>query len=135
MTGPKIQEMPPEKLRFLHFSDIHFGQEKNGAWVHDDIRREVLNDCQKCLNEGTIRGAPNAIIITGDVAYAGKEAEFKRAVDWLDQLTSIVGCDRLAVHLIPGNHDVDVKVLGSAGVALQAELRKKERRGSSRILS
>jgi 3',5'-cyclic AMP phosphodiesterase CpdA len=86
MTDPKIQEMPPEKLRFLHFSDVYFGQEKNGAWVHDDIRREVLNDCQKCLNDGAIQGPPNAVIITGDVAYAGKEAEFKRAVDWLDQL-------------------------------------------------
>jgi 3',5'-cyclic AMP phosphodiesterase CpdA len=86
------------KRRFLHFSDIHFGQEKNGTLeIHEDVRFEVLSDCRTVLNNGLVDGPIDAILLTGDIAQQGKEAEFKRAVDWLDALTTIVKCDRTNV--------------------------------------
>jgi hypothetical protein len=68
MTDAIVQKKSKAKLRFLHFSDIHFGQEKNGAWIHDDVRREVLNDCKKVLSDKYIEDGADAIIVTGDVA-------------------------------------------------------------------
>ena len=33
--------------RFVHLSDIHFGQEKSGDRpVHEDVRNELLRDCE-----------------------------------------------------------------------------------------
>ena len=89
--------------RLVQLSDIHFGQEREGTYVvHDDVRRELLSDAAKLAE---VRGPANLIIIVGDTAFAGKEAEYKRAGEWLDQLTKAVRCGETDVRIVPGNHD------------------------------
>ncbi|XUJ36595.1 hypothetical protein ACQ5SK_18580 [Bradyrhizobium japonicum] len=58
----------------VHLSDIHFGQEdKDGTFHHqDDVRDAVTRDC-KVLRERL--GPVNGILVTGDIAYAGKKAD------------------------------------------------------------
>ncbi|WP_413990743.1 metallophosphoesterase family protein [Labrys okinawensis] len=112
-------------LRFVHLSDIHFGQEKHGTGpINDDVRRELLRDCRRMIADGYIVEPATGILLTGDVAYAGKEAEFKRAVEWLDELASVIKCDRKQVQVIPGNHDVDLQTLDDQAKLFQGMLRK-----------
>ena len=47
---------------------------------------------------GALRPAPNALIVTGDVAESGAAREYERARELLAPLT-------MPVHAIPGNHD------------------------------
>ncbi|WP_083411850.1 metallophosphoesterase [Janthinobacterium sp. 1_2014MBL_MicDiv] len=112
-------------LRFLHFSDIHFGQEDRlGAWeVHNDVRAEVLADCRRVIADGLLEKRVDAILVTGDIAQQGLEAEFKQAVEWLDQVTEVVGCPRTSVHVIPGNHDVDLTLMGKTAKTVQDQIR------------
>ncbi|ANL57328.1 metallophosphoesterase [Rhizobium phaseoli] len=112
-------------LRFVHLSDIHFGQEKHGTGpINDDVRRELLRDCKRMISNGHIIEPATGILLTGDVAYSGKESEFKRAVEWLDELASIIKCDRKQVQVIPGNHDVDLQTLDDQAKLFQGMLRK-----------
>lgn len=70
------------------------------------------------------RRACNRHSTNGDVAYSGKESEFKRAVEWLDELASIIKCDRKQVQVIRGNHDVDLQTLDNQAKLFQGMLRK-----------
>jgi len=92
--------------RFVHLSDIHFGQEKNGTLViHEDVRDELVLDAERMARE---HGAAHAILVNGDVAYSGKPQEYVRAAEWLDRLCLATGCPRTAVCVVPGNHDIDL---------------------------
>jgi predicted phosphodiesterase len=97
-------------LRFVHLSDIHFGQNRNGSVVvHKDVREELLRDCALMRSK---LGDATGVLITGDIAYAGKASEYGGASEWLAQLTGIVGCKRTDVSVIPGNHDIDFDEIG-----------------------
>lgn len=101
-SGPVVEN---GCLRFVHLSDIHFGQSSGGELVmHEDARAEVLTDCAKMQRK---LGNADGIIVTGDLAYAGKTEEYGSCGFWLDELTNVVGCDETDVFVIPGNHDVD----------------------------
>lgn len=91
---------------FIHLSDIHFGQEKGGELeTHNDVKERLLADATVQVKKLglTVEG----IIVTGDVAFAGKASEFKEAGHWLDRLAKGVGCMETAVQVVPGNHDID----------------------------
>ncbi|NQD72539.1 hypothetical protein HP439_17585 [Sphingobacterium shayense] len=94
-------------LIYVHLSDIHFGQERGGdLYIHDDIKEQLLEDARDYVTELDNRRA-NGVIISGDIAYAGKKAQYDEAARWLDRLTAAVGCEITAVQVVPGNHDVD----------------------------
>ena len=113
----------PMTLRFVHVSDIHFGQEIGMALQgHEDVRRKLLADCRRLRTDGTIAGPATGILLTGDAAQSGKEDQFKLAADWIEKLTEDVGCKPRAVQVIPGNHDVDVSRLDHTGKMMQTAL-------------
>lgn len=37
----------------------------------------------------------------------GTHEQYRVAGEWLDKLTTAIGCERTAVQLVPGNHDID----------------------------
>lgn len=94
-------------LTFLHLSDLHFRQGvSNTQFDRDaDIRRQLERDVeQKAHLEGL---SIDAILISGDIAFAGQPEEFEMARKWFDALA-----DQLNVHgrrqfWVPGNHDSD----------------------------
>jgi hypothetical protein len=93
------------KVRIVHVSDIHFGQEIDGSLrEQEDIREALVRDCVKMRDT---LGDAHAIAVTGDVAYSGTKTEYDRAGRWLDDLCTAARCERNAVHTIPGNHDID----------------------------
>ncbi|MBB3452561.1 putative phosphodiesterase [Rhizobium sp. BK313] len=65
----------------------------------------------------------DVILISGDIAFAGKEEEYDFALRWIrDSLCPASGCEPEDVIVIPGNHDVDRKVGNSALYAGAREL-------------
>lgn len=93
---------------FVHLSDIHFGQERPGGprKINEDARRELIEDAANLISS-LPGGAASGILVTGDIAYAGKHSEYVDAGDWLDQLAARVGCAPSDIQMVPGNHDVD----------------------------
>jgi hypothetical protein len=92
---------------FVHLSDIHFGQEKDGnIFPNNDAKEVLLEDVHDVVGT-TEKGKADGVIISGDIAYAGKPSEYEAAGKWLDRLTSAIGCDVTAVQLVPGNHDIN----------------------------
>ena len=93
-------------FNILHLSDIHFKYQLDGT-VHDldhDVRNELEIDVRHVLEQtGTI----NAIVVTGDIAFAGKAEDYEVARTWLVKLCKAIGCETENVWVVPGNHDVD----------------------------
>lgn len=109
-------------LIFVHLSDIHFGQEKGGlVHVHNDVKEELISDVRDFIP--TLDGEKaEGIIISGDIAFAGKKEEYDTAGAWLDRVAAAAGCDRTSVQLVPGNHDVDLSKVSHAADMMIAEI-------------
>ncbi|MCA1441992.1 metallophosphoesterase [Ensifer sp. IC4062] len=106
-------------VSFIHLSDIHFGQEKGGELeTHDDVKERLLVDAASEVKKHGL--SIDGIIVTGDVAFAGKASEFREAGYWLDRLAKAVGCADTAVQVVPGNHDIDREEI-SAGCKLMLD--------------
>lgn len=107
---------------FVHLSDIHFGQEKRqGEFiVNEDARNQLIEDAASIV-ASLPNGKASGIILTGDIAYAGKTHEYKAAGKWLDELASRVGCAVADIQMVPGNHDIDRdKIKGGTAMMLDA---------------
>ena len=92
---------------FVHLSDIHFGQEKDGGllFINDDAKKRLLDDAAAEISKMGM--SASGVIVTGDIAYAAKYEEYAKAGEWLDELADRIGCSRLAIQMVPGNHDID----------------------------
>jgi hypothetical protein len=107
--------------RFIHLSDIHFGQEKHGTLPkHEAVRKALLKDAKQLAET---RGAPSRVLVTGDVAFSGKPEQFETAAQWLDELTRSCGCKEVDVSTIPGNHDCDRNAISAQAKIVYATLR------------
>lgn len=94
-------------IAFIHLSDIHFGQEK-GSEIHinNDLRDCLIYDA-KSIVKTEVEGNATGVIVTGDIAFSGKQDQYVNAANWLDRLTEAIGCAKTEVILVPGNHDID----------------------------
>jgi len=107
--------------RFVHLSDIHFGQEKEGTLPkHEFIRNALVADVESLAK---VRGAATRLLITGDIAYSGKQEQYAKATAWLEKLTKASGCDETHVSSIPGNHDCDVAAISNQAKMIYAQFR------------
>lgn len=91
------------KALILHLSDIHF--EKRG-----DVAKENINGIIQAIK--TVEGFSSVIIVvSGDVAYAGKVGQYNIAYHFFSQLKNRIKqeFDIGDIHfcIAPGNHDVD----------------------------
>ncbi|AKZ61693.1 hypothetical protein F506_02510 [Herbaspirillum hiltneri N3] len=95
------------KTVFVHLSDIHFGQEKDGGTDAEnaDAKKRLIEDASEEV--GKFGGKAHGVIVTGDIAYSAREEEYALAAEWLAELTDAIGCQRTDVQLVPGNHDID----------------------------
>jgi calcineurin-like phosphoesterase family protein len=98
------------KLRLVHLSDIHFSHRQAKFGFDPDLvlREHVVNDISNLRSE---LGPMDAILVSGDIAYAGKKPEYENAAAWLEEVTTAAGCDPTSVWLSPGNHDIDQDVI------------------------
>lgn len=92
---------------FVHLSDIHFGQERDGGTnaVNSDAKERLIEDARAQVAK--IGCVASGVIVTGDIAFSGQVHQYEMAAHWLAELTDAIGCGRTDVQLVPGNHDVD----------------------------
>lgn len=97
-------------LRFVHLSDIHFSNRvaKFGFDPDRELRNRVLEDIGAMTGR---LGPATAVLVTGDIAYAGQRAEYEDAAQWLDRVCDASKCGREEVFVCPGNHDIDHGVI------------------------
>jgi predicted phosphodiesterase len=113
-------------MLLLHISDIHFKKTEVGE--PDDpnraLRNDMIGDVKKMRAE--IGRPADGILLSGDIAYAGKAEEYDFAYAWLEsELCPAAGCPIENVFVIPGNHDVDrTAEAGPVQVMARANLRK-----------
>lgn len=70
----------------------------------NELLRDAATQCER------IGAVPDAVLLSGDVAFAGDPVEYAYALDWLDELCRTCGTTLAAVFVIPGNHDVVRKI-------------------------
>lgn len=93
-------------LTFLHLSDIHFHKGSESVYCPDsDIRNEMLIDVKELKGKENLKIC--GIIVCGDVAYSGKEEEYKIAASFIEELIKKLDMSAGCVYCVPGNHDVD----------------------------
>lgn len=105
------QPMQPDAPLFswIHLSDIHFGHGTPGhRWDQEIVLKALAADAK--TQAGGQYPSPQAILITGDIAFSGaglSADEYERAEAWLKTLTGPHGLADSAIFLVPGNHDVN----------------------------
>lgn len=100
-----------ETIRILHLSDFHFRKDREEDFndvlfgLGDTIATMVKDD-----------KSPHFVVLTGDLAWSGKKAEYQLAKKWIDEhlLKPIKGFSVENLLIIPGNHDVDRSKVNSA---------------------
>jgi Icc-related predicted phosphoesterase/predicted hydrocarbon binding protein len=96
-------------VNILHLSDLHFGIESimpSGAFKErmlslEGLAKSLLRRKQK----------PNALVITGDIAYRGLICEFDEAERWLCGFINELNIPRNRIVICPGNHDINRSML------------------------
>jgi predicted MPP superfamily phosphohydrolase len=93
-------------MLLLHISDLHFKEGEVGTALDPNahLRKALVADAV-CMCEKLGR-SPDAVLISGDIAYAGAAAEYEFATAWLAELCSLCKVPLAQVFTIPGNHDV-----------------------------
>lgn len=85
-------------LRWLHLSDVHEA-------ARDGVNRVRMYD--QILAEVERREGADVVFLTGDVAFAGEESEYRSLEkSFIEPLKNIVGPD-CPLFVVPGNHDLD----------------------------
>jgi predicted MPP superfamily phosphohydrolase len=110
----------------VHLSDIHFRKSEieTAQDPNFHLRNELLLDVERYCKR---LGPADAIILSGDVAFAGHADEYVFATKWLAQLCDRSGTKMSSIFVIPGNHDV---VRQTADKALVQMLHKELKRAS-----
>ena len=103
---PSLDRNVEGAMLLLHLSDLHFrkGEVDTAMDPNAHLRNELLRDAEaQCQRIGAV---PEAVFISGDMAFGADPAEYGYALGWLDQLCERC-CTKLAsVFVVPGNHDV-----------------------------
>lgn len=115
--------MPKPGITLVHLSDIHFRDRETGD-LHD-ANRNLRNELELDLSRMRAHlGKVDGIIVSGDIAYAGKPAEYEYASSWLQRISELLECSMDDVMVTPGNHDIDRQLAGKReALALQRTIR------------
>lgn len=117
--------VPSLGLVIVHVSDIHFHFKRSvGHLDRDgDIAHQLILDAPRVAAS---LGVCHGVWVNGDIAYNGKAEEYTLAKAWLRELCVGLGCDPLAIWVVPGNHDVERAPPPAARDTLIREIRAAE---------
>jgi predicted phosphodiesterase len=93
-------------MLLLNVSDIHFHHPICATQMDPDrpFRTRLIQDARTRSAE---LGHVDAILVSGDIAFAGLLEEYEEAYAWLVQLAHACSCPLERIYVIPGNHDVN----------------------------
>ena len=101
-------------LSIIHLSDIHIN---NG----NDAIFKKINELQLACVSSLPSNGVVVVIVSGDIAYSGKDEQYSLAKRMLDNLSEYISAQKSStVHVIcvPGNHDCDFTTESSIRKAL-----------------
>src|SRR5271170_1334958 len=96
LPNAERKRLEPRPLTFVHLSDIHFQSGLSEVSKYDldsPLRHAILRDLKQ-LRERDSFNHFDGILISGDIAYAGKPDEYAAAIKWLNEIAEAIGCDR-----------------------------------------
>ncbi len=99
--------------RFVHISDLHFRAGLSGSQfdLDKDLRQRMESDLLRIVeNLPPLDG----VLLSGDIAFSGSADDYAVASDWLSGFCARIGCSQAAVWAVPGNHDVDRRLLAGS---------------------
>lgn len=101
---PTAADAPQDEILFswLHLSDLHFGHPNVGHGMDQLLVLKQL-EADIVAGRGGLFPAPDALLVTGDIAFSGAAAQYEKAAAFLRGLSVP---DR-RVFPVPGNHDVN----------------------------
>lgn len=94
-------------MLLLHISDIHFQHPLCDTNMDPNrpFRTELVRDVRsRCASLGK---NVDALLVTGDIAYAAKQEEYQAAHKWLLEVAEASACTLERLFVVPGNHDVN----------------------------
>jgi len=91
------------QITILHLSDFHFNEESREEIT--TVLDALFDDLQKLGDEYCV--SPNLVVISGDIANEGDQADYNFALDWLYNLLEKLKISPDNVFIVPGNHDID----------------------------
>jgi hypothetical protein len=103
MTAPSGEEL----FRFATISDLHLGSDHFGFFKHmidngDHPDPFAMRSARAAIEAARVWGARH-LIIKGDAAHHARAADFALVGDLVDEFGD------MAMSLLPGNHDTDLK--------------------------
>ena len=110
-------------IRFLQISDIHFSNVPGSDDDYAQMKFKFLEDIAKCHRE---KGVIDYVLICGDIAFSGTEAQYKEARDFINDICFKIECDSANVFVVPGNHDKKREVYTRTRSLLREQLMKGE---------
>ncbi len=108
-----------EELFLVHVSDLHIENAKSDACM----RVREIAPALTSIRQNSISDV--VVLVSGDVAYGGKAAEYGDALNEFDALATELrarGFRHVAIYATPGNHDCDFSTLdeGLRGALLKS---------------
>lgn len=94
---------PTEQVAWLHISDLHLKAELSG-WEENTVLRDLVEAVRPLACK---RPAPQFVVVSGDLAFAGRHREYELVTGFLDGISLALDLPRSRVYCVPGNHDVD----------------------------
>lgn len=98
-------------MLLLHVSDIHFCAPACTTPALDPDRPYRTRLVQDVRAHVQSLGNVDAILISGDIAYRGVAEEYESATAWIRELATAAACQLERVFVVPGNHDIDRRVI------------------------
>nr|NIM17063.1 hypothetical protein [Candidatus Aminicenantes bacterium]NIM83741.1 hypothetical protein [Candidatus Aminicenantes bacterium]NIN23201.1 hypothetical protein [Candidatus Aminicenantes bacterium]NIN46895.1 hypothetical protein [Candidatus Aminicenantes bacterium]NIN89817.1 hypothetical protein [Candidatus Aminicenantes bacterium] len=95
------------EITILHLSDIHFKRKKEEEnKTFRQTVQERLIEAVANHNRNREHGSLDVVAVTGDIAFSGKEHEYKEAAEFFKELKKVLPGEAEFLP-VPGNHDVD----------------------------
>jgi len=99
-------------ITWLHISDLHLSNHDlrpSQAFDSDIVLQKLLEDIEAYAQSKSLQ--PNFIIVSGDIAFSSKPEEYNLARGFFDRLLEITHLSKDRLFIVPGNHDVDRKLI------------------------
>lgn len=108
-------------MLLLHISDIHFREPDcvTPETDPDHAYRTLL--LQSARDQAQVMEPVGAIVVGGDIAFKGDVREYEAATQWLKELAAATGCPPERIFVVPGNHDVDRRIIARSPAVQNAQ--------------
>ena len=103
MKYMELNSPEDNQLTILHLSDFHFNQESREEI--EIVLNALFEDIKKLKEDYDLN--PNLVVISGDIASTGDEADYNFALDWLNNLSKKLNISSDNFIIVPGNHDIN----------------------------